>query len=137
LADKLQFEVVSPERLLLSRQVDMVVVPGVEGDFGALPGHARFLSAVRPGVIAVYEGAQVVDRIFVAGGFAEVTHAACTVLADEAMALADLDRGRVDAEMARAREDILDAKTDAERQLSERRLAVAEAKAAALDGTPY
>ncbi len=137
MADQLQFELVSPERLLLSRQVDMVVVPGAEGDFGALPGHALFLSALRPGVIAVYEGATVVDRIFVAGGFAEVTESACTVLADEAVALVDLDRGRIEAEIARARDDIRDAKTDAERQLAERRLAIAEAKAAALDGTPY
>ena len=137
MADRLQFEVVSPERLLLSRSVDMVVVPGAEGDFGALPGHALFLSALRPGVIAVFEGSTVADRIFIAGGFAEVTETGCTVLADEAVALADLDRGRVEADIAEARADIEDAKTDAERLAGERRLAIAEAKAAALEGAPY
>jgi F-type H+-transporting ATPase subunit epsilon len=77
------------------------------------------------------------DRIFVAGGFAEVTESGCTVLADEAVALGDLDRGRVEADIAKARADTEDAKTEAERQLSERRLAIAGAKAAALEGTAY
>jgi F-type H+-transporting ATPase subunit epsilon len=115
MAEQLQFEVASPDRLLLSRKVDMAVVPGVEGDFAALPDHASFLSALRPGVVAVYEGAQVVERLFVAGGLAEVTPTGCTILADEAVALAGLDRGRVDADIAAARQDIEDAKTDAER----------------------
>jgi F-type H+-transporting ATPase subunit epsilon len=95
MAEKLQFELVSPEKLLLSEAVAMVVVPGGDGNFGVLPGHALFISTVRPGVIDVYadEQNQVSERIFVSGGFAEVTPERCTVLADEALPLSALDRG--------------------------------------------
>src|ERR1700722_8799608 len=101
MADKLQFELVSPERLLLSEPVAMVVVPGGEGNFGVLPGHELLISTVRPGVIDVYgeEQHRVSERIFVAGGFAEVTPERCTVLADEAMPLSALDAAVVEAEM--------------------------------------
>ena len=97
MADKVEFELVSPEKVLVSRGVDMVVVPGEEGDFGVLPGHALFLSGVRTGVIEVYDGETVSDRIFVAGGFAEVTGERCTVLAEEAINLAEVDRVVVEA----------------------------------------
>ena len=100
MAETLQFELVSPEKLLLSEPVGMVVVPGTEGNFGVLPGHALFISTVRPGVIDVYEdGKTVSERIFVSGGFAEVTPERCTVLADEAMPLSSLDRGTIESEM--------------------------------------
>ena len=78
----------------------MVVVPGEEGDFGVLPGHALFLSGVRPGVIEIYDGDTVSDRIFVAGGFAEVTGERCTVLAEEALSLSDVDRTAVEARIS-------------------------------------
>ena len=73
MADKVQFELVSPEKLLLSEAVDMVVVPGTEGNFGVLPGHALFISTVRPGVIDVYEDKNISERIFVSGG-TEMNH---------------------------------------------------------------
>src|SRR5579863_5363057 len=98
MADKLQFELVSPEKLLLSEPVHMVIVPGTEGNFGVLPGHALFISTVRPGVIDVYEDNTVSERIFVSGGFAEVTPERCTVLADEALPISSLDRGAIEAE---------------------------------------
>jgi F-type H+-transporting ATPase subunit epsilon len=129
---------VSPERLLISKAVDMVVVPGTEGDFGVLPDHAPLISSVRPGVIAVFEGGQVTDRIFVAGGFAEVTGERCTVLAEQAIPLAELDRGRIEGELKDARDDLTDAKTDTDRAAAERAVAVAEAKmVAATEGSPY
>ena len=138
MADKTQFELVSPERLLISKAVDMVVVPGTEGDFGVLPDHAPLISSVRPGVIAVFEGGQVTDRIFVAGGFAEVTGERCTVLAEQAMPLTELDRGQVETELKDARDDLTDAKTDTDRAAAERAVAVAEAKwVAATEGSPY
>ena len=99
MAETLQFELVSPEKLLLSEPVGMVVVPGSEGNFGVLPGHALFISTVRPGVIDVYDdGKTVNERIFVSGGFAEVTPERCTVLADEAVPISSLDRAGVEAE---------------------------------------
>jgi F-type H+-transporting ATPase subunit epsilon len=138
MADKTQFELVSPERLLISKAVDMVVVPGTEGDFGVLPDHAPLISSVRPGVIAVFDGGQVTDRIFVAGGFAEVTGERCTVLAEQAMPLTELDRGQIETELKDARDDVIDAKTDTDRAAAERAVAVAEAKmAAATEGSPY
>jgi F-type H+-transporting ATPase subunit epsilon len=96
---KVKFELVSPEKLLVSEDVDMVVVPGTEGYFGVLPGHAPFISSLRPGTIDVYEGKAIAERIFVAGGFAEVTNQRCTVLADEAIRLASLDRPALEAEL--------------------------------------
>jgi len=137
MADLIQFELVSPERLLVSRAVEMVVVPGSEGDFGVLPGHAPLISEVRPGVIAIFENGQVQERIFVAGGFAEVTAERCTVLAEQAMPVGDIDRAASDAALKDAREDLGDAKGDLERAAAEHAIAVAEAKLAALDTPVY
>ncbi|HEX3881712.1 MAG TPA: F0F1 ATP synthase subunit epsilon [Stellaceae bacterium] len=99
MADRVQFELVSPERLILSEMVEMVVVPGTEGNFGVLPGHAPLISTIRPGTIEVYEGRAVTQRFFVVGGIAEVTPERCTVLADEAMAPEALDRAVLEAEL--------------------------------------
>jgi F-type H+-transporting ATPase subunit epsilon len=145
MADKLQFELVSPEKLLLSEPVGMVVVPGAEGNFGVLPGHALFISTVRPGVIDVYEDNTVSERIFVSGGFAEVTPERCTVLADEALPISSLDRTAIEAE-ARVIQSTMGGLKDQAGRLSgaeregtlgklraaERQLAVAAAKLAAL-----
>ncbi len=137
MAEQIQFELVSPERLLVSRAVDMVVVPGVEGDFGALPQHAPFISTLRPGVIAVFENNQVIERLFVAGGFAEVTPERCTVLAERALPVGDLDRERVDAELRDARDDLAEAKDDRERAEAEQQIAVGEAMIEAMGTLPY
>jgi len=137
MADQINFELVSPERLLLSEPVEMVVVPGVEGDFGVLPGHAPLVSTVRPGVIAVFADGKVVQRIFVAGGFAEVTPERCTVLAEQAQAVADIDRAATESEKQVARQDLGEAKDETERARLESRIATAEAKLAALDNPVY
>jgi F-type H+-transporting ATPase subunit epsilon len=97
--ERVQFELVTPERLLLSEMVEMVVVPGTEGNFGVLPGHAPLISSIRPGTIDVYEGQTITRRIFVVSGIAEVTPERCTVLADEALSLDELDRGSIEAEL--------------------------------------
>jgi F-type H+-transporting ATPase subunit epsilon len=147
MAEKLQFELVSPERLLLSEPVGLVVVPGIEGNFGVLPGHALFITTVRPGIIDVYENGlpTITDRIFVSGGFAEVTPERCTVLADEAVPFQSLERAVIEAE-ARELEPAIAALRDqvgrveeAEREdalralaTAERRLAVALAKLEAI-----
>ena len=131
MAEKVAFELVSPARLLLSQDVDMVVIPGAEGDFGVLPEHAPFVSSIRPGVINVYDGANISERIFVAGGFAEVTPAGCTVLAEEASPLGDLDVAAAEQALSDAQDDLKSAKDEAESKAIERRIAVAEAKIAA------
>ncbi len=132
MADKVEFELVSPEKLLKSLPVDMVVVPGSEGDFGVLAGHSPLISTLRPGVIDVYEGERVVDRVFVAGGFAEVTETRCTVLAEEAVALSALDRASVDKAIKALSEDLDDAKSDSEKAAVEAKLTVERAKLDAL-----
>jgi F-type H+-transporting ATPase subunit epsilon len=99
MAERVQFELVTPERLLLSEMVEMVVVPGTEGNFGVLPGHAPLISSIRPGTIDVYEGHTVTRRIFVVSGIAEVTPERCTVLADEALPPDELDRRAIEAEL--------------------------------------
>ena len=99
MADRVLFELVTPEELLVSTDVDMVVVPGTEGNFGVLPGHAPLISTIRPGTVDLYEGSTITERIFVVGGIAEVTPERCTVLADEAMTPDSLDRAALDAEL--------------------------------------
>ena len=144
-----QFELVTPERLIVSREVDMVVVPGSEGNFGVLLGHAPFISTIRPGTIDLYEGQAVTERIFVVGGIAEVTPERCTVLADEAMPPDSLDRGALDAELTEIegnlpslREQVARAVgTERERLVTElrhleRQQAVARAKLQVLQGLP-
>jgi F-type H+-transporting ATPase subunit epsilon len=135
--DKVEFELVSPEKLLLSRAVDMVVVPGAEGDMGVLPRHSPVITTVRPGTIVVYEGGAVTDRIFIAGGFAEVSDNRCTVLAEEAMPVEDIDKAAAQQSLTDAREDISSADSDSERKSAEMAAAVAEAKIQAVDSPAY
>src|SRR5712672_4386329 len=101
--DLVQFELVSPERLIVSTEVEMVVVPGTEGNFGVLPGYAPLISTIRPGTIDIYQGGAVTERIFVVSGIAEVTPQRCTVLADEAMAPDSLDRSAIGRASCRER----------------------------------
>jgi F-type H+-transporting ATPase subunit epsilon len=145
MAASLLFELVSPEKLLLSQPVGMVVVPGSEGNFGVLPGHALFISTVRPGIIDVYDDKTVTERIFVSGGFAEVTPERCTVLADEAVPVASLDRATIEGQAKTAESTVAVLREQMQRasgterddlllklRAAERQLAVAAAKLAAI-----
>ncbi|WP_374447868.1 ATP synthase F1 subunit epsilon [Stella sp.] len=126
MAATIEFELVSPERLLLAKPVEMVVVPGSEGDFGVMAQHAPMIAAVRPGVIAIFQGGKVAERIFVAGGVAEVTAERCTVLAERAVPVGDIDRAAVERKLADDREDAATAE-----------VAIGEAMLAALDRPAY
>lgn len=128
MAEKVNFELVSPEKLVTSAPVDMVVVPGGEGDFGVLAGHSPMITSVRPGVIEIREEEKVVARIFVAGGFAEVTETRCTVLAEEALPVAEIDVPATEKALADAIEDVVDAENDNERSAAEARVVIATAK---------
>lgn len=121
MADRLTFELVSPERLLLSAQVDMVVAPGTEGEFGVLAGHAPLVSTLRPGVISVHDE-KTIQRIFVRGGFAEVTPAGLTVLAEEAIDLASIDQAGLEARIKNAEEDVADATSEPVRAAAQAQL---------------
>ena len=135
--DKVEFELVSPEKLLLSREVDMVVIPGAEGDMGVLPQHSPAITTVRPGTIVVYEGGAVTDRIFIAGGFAEVSDNRCTVLAEEAMPVEDIDKASAEQALSDARDDVGAAEHDSQRNAAETAATVAEAKIQAVDSPAY
>lgn len=112
---KLRFDLVSPERLLISAEVDQVDVPGSEGEFGVLANHAPMMTALRPGVLSIQNQGKPGERFFVRGGFAEVTAAGLTVLAEEALPLAELDRAALDLRIRNAEEDVGDAKDDMSR----------------------
>jgi F-type H+-transporting ATPase subunit epsilon len=98
-------EIVSPERLLLSRPVDMVVIPAAEGELGVMVQHAPMIVLLRGGTIRLYEGAQVVERLFVSGGFAEITPSRVTVLANEATPIAAVSRAEGEKRLAAAQAD--------------------------------
>jgi F-type H+-transporting ATPase subunit epsilon len=131
MADKLSFALVSPERELFNGEVDHVVVPGSEGEFGVSPNHAPVMSVIKPGALKVFnEGAE--RRIFVNGGFADVTPAGLTVLAEDAVDLADVDVAKIDQALQDAREDVKDAKDDSRLLPAQKAVARLEALKAAL-----
>jgi len=129
MAETLHFELVSPERLLRSAEVYMVVVPGTEGDFGVMPGHAPFMSTIRPGAIQVFPTGMndVPERIFIDGGFAEVGANGLTILAESATAVADIDIEAVARDLVEARELLRAASGEAETAIAEKRIARFEA----------
>jgi len=131
MADNLQFDLVSPEKLLLSEAVEMVTVPGAEGDFGVLADHAPFISILRPGVLVVTRGNGQEERIFVRGGFADVTPTGLTVLAEDAVAVSEINRADLDQRIQDAREDLADAASDEARQKAQAQLDALEDLAAA------
>ena len=122
MAEKLHFELVSPERLLMSESVDLVTLPGKEGDIGVLAGHAPLMTTLRPGVITVDDAGQASRRLFVRGGFAEVTPSGLTVLAEFSIPVEELDTARLDQEIGYAEEDLADARTEETRQAAQEKL---------------
>ena len=131
MADKLSFALVSPERELFNGEVDHVVVPGSEGEFGVSPNHAPVMSVIKPGALKVFnEGAE--RRIFVNGGFADVTPEGLSVLAEEAFDLADIDPVQLEQDLKNAGEDLRDANTEAKRDAAQRALARLEKIKAAM-----
>jgi len=115
MAETLHFELVSPERLLRSADVYMVVVPGSEGDFGVLAGHAPLMSTIRPGAIMVYPASMedIPERIFIDGGFAEVGANGLTILAESAVPVGEIDVEATAAGLAAAHEALRSASGDA------------------------
>ena len=125
MAGTFQFELVSPEKLVLSEEVEEVVVPGADGDFGVLAGHAPFMSTIRPGFIVV-KRASGTNRIFVRGGFADANPNGLTILAEQAVPDDQLDAGIVDKAISDA--ETLLAITKDEVALSAGHLKVAQLK---------
>lgn len=130
-------EIISPERLLLSREVDMVVVPGTEGDIGVLPGHSMLITSLRGGLVTLYDANQITDEFFVTGGFAEVTESRCSVLADEIIRRADINVADAEAlvAVAKATYDAVDlSDAEAYREASDNLIAATAMVQSAGDG---
>jgi len=114
MANKISFDLVSPEKLLLSAEADMVTVPGSEGYMGVMAGHSPLVSTLRAGMIDVnVDGKD--DRYFIRGGFAEISPTKITVLAEEAIPMTEMDLAVLDQRIEDAQADEIAAKTDAER----------------------
>lgn len=122
------FELVSPERLVYSGAVSEVIVPGTEGEFGVLAGHAPFVSTLKPGILTI-KGDGAPKKLFVRGGFAEANPQGLTVLAETAIPLAEIKPERLAQMIRDAEEDVEDAKDDVTR--ARRLLFLEEVKSAA------
>ncbi|MHB8884056.1 MAG: F0F1 ATP synthase subunit epsilon [Methylovirgula sp.] len=115
------FELVSPEKLLFTGEVEAVVVPGTEGEFTVLKDHAPVMSVLKPGIVEI-DAATTKTRLFVRGGFADVSPKGLTILAEYAIPLEELDAAKLDADLKNAEEDLADAKDDeARRRAGEKR----------------
>jgi F-type H+-transporting ATPase subunit epsilon len=112
------FELVAPEKLIFAGEVEAVVVPGTEGEFTVLKDHAPLMSMLRPGVLEIDRSATQKVKLFVRGGFAEVSPAGLTILAEQVIALEDLNAAQLDADLKDAEEDIADAPTDEARRIA-------------------
>jgi len=123
------FDLVSPEKLVFSGEVEQVDVPGSEGDFGVLAHHAPLIVMLRPGILDIRTGAEH-RRVVIGGGFAEVNPAGLTVLADSATAVEDFDRGTLAAQIADARKQAAAAEGNARDRLNHRAEQLAALEAA-------
>lgn len=133
----LDFEVVTPERLVLSQAVELVVIPGLDGDIGVLPGHAPLMTALRMGTITIFADGRPERSFFVAGGFAEITAAGCAILAEAAYNMADLNEANVKQEISDYKDELDGARDDLERQKISAALVAAQAKHQALTNPTY
>ena len=123
MADPFPFELVSPERLLLSEPVVSVVVPGSEGEFEVLKNHAPFMATIKPGVVTVTPASGAAQRFFIRGGFADVNASGLTILAEQAIPVESLNADTIAKEIRDAEEDVNDARDDAARTAAATRLA--------------
>ncbi|MCX5514090.1 F0F1 ATP synthase subunit epsilon [Kaistia algarum] len=131
MADPFSFELVSPERLLLSEPVLSVVVPGAEGEFTVLKNHAPFMSTIRPGIVTVTPVSGASQRYFIRGGFADVSPSGLTILAELAVPAESIDPALILKEIKDAEEDLADAKDDESRSVAAQKLSqLKEAQAA-------
>lgn len=119
MAEAFQFELVSPERLLVSEKVESVVIPGAEGEMTVMAYHAPVMTTIKPGVVTVKTAAGKEERYVVFGGFADIVPSGCTLLAESAVAVGDIDRADLARRIQEAKEDAADAKDDQSRSKAE------------------
>ena len=119
MAEAFKFELVSPERLLVSTQVESVVIPGAEGEMTVMANHAPVMTTVKPGVVSLRTAAGADERYVVFGGFADILPTGCTLLAESAVAVKDINRADLARRIQEAKEDLADAKDDDSRTKAE------------------
>ena len=119
MADSFRFELVSPERLLVSEEVEHVVIPGTEGEMTVMAHHAPVMTTIKPGVVTVRTAAGQDERYVVFGGFADILPEGCTLLAESAVPVADINKDDLARRIQDAKEDLADAKSDEERTKAE------------------
>ena len=119
MAEAFKFELVSPERLLVSDMVEAVTIPATEGEMTVMAKHAPVMTTVKPGVVTVKQASGGETRFVVFGGFADIVPEGCTLLAESAVAVADLDREELARRIQDAKEDVADAKDDESRTKAE------------------
>ena len=119
MAEAFKFELVSPERLLVSEEVESVVIPGAEGEMTVMANHAPVMTTIKPGVVTVKTAGGTQERYVVFGGFADILPAGCTLLAESAVSVAAIDRTDLSRRIQDAREDAADAKDGAARTKAE------------------
>lgn len=117
-----KFELVSPERLLVSEEVESVVIPGSEGEMTVMEHHAPVMTTIKPGVVTVKPAGGAEHRFVVFGGFADILPAGCTLLAEEAIEVKDIDREALARRIQDAKEDVADAKDEEGRTKAEQYL---------------
>ena len=123
MAEAFKFELVSPERLLVSKEVEAVVIPGADGEMTVLAKHAPAMTTIKPGVVTVKPASGGEERYVVFGGFADILPEGCTLLAESAVEVKDIDRDDLSNRIRNAKEDVTDAKDDAARTRAEQYLA--------------
>jgi len=117
-----RFELVSPEKLMFSGDVESVIVPGTEGEFTVLKDHAPLMAMLKPGIVTVEANASSKTRLFVRAGFADVSSGGLTILAERAIPVEELDAAKIDADIKDAEEDVNDAETDRAQRLAREKL---------------
>jgi len=130
----INFELVSPEEKLMSEPVVMAIIPGDEGEFGVMAGHSSLVASLKPGVVRLKMAEGEERKIFITGGFADVTGALCTILAEEAANVSDLDEAAIRQDLADLKEDLGLAEGAVDKKRVERKIALAKAKLSAVSG---
>lgn len=124
MADTFRLELVTPASLYFSGEVEMVVIPGAEGDFGVLPNHAPLISTIRPGIVTVTKEGGKEEKLFISGGYADVTPTSCTVLAQEILQLKDITPALIEERTEEAKKTLRRTQSDVMKKKAEAELDV-------------
>ncbi len=122
MSSKLHFRLVSPERILFTDDIDMVVIPGEKGDFGVLPSHSPLVSLLRSGLVTIHDASKIKERIYVSNGFAHVTETECAVMAEDSIFLEEMDAEMLEKTILQAKKELEEARTEEEKNALKRDL---------------